>query len=47
MKRGETLRFIVEKDTVGRMDRVIAVNKGTIAEKNGEPAGVRYLVVKI
>jgi len=47
MKRGEKLRFIVGKDTAGRMDRVITVNKGTIAEKNGGPVGVRYLVVKL
>lgn len=40
------MRFIVDPDTAGRMDRVIVLNDGRIAEKKVESGGVSYTVVK-
>lgn len=47
MHRGDILRFIVDPDTAGRMDRVVVFSDGRIVEKKLESGGVSYTVVKI
>ncbi len=46
MHRGDILRFIVDPDTAGRMDRVVVLSDGRIVEKKSESGGVSYTVVK-
>lgn len=41
------MRFVVDKSTAGRMDRVVKVHKGEIVEKKIDSRGVVYHVVRL
>jgi len=46
MRPGERFGFLVDPDTAGRMDRVVAINDGRVILKEQLPDGVRYEVEK-